>query len=42
MRWVDSIKKAAGMSLQELSQAMEDRALWTSLIPGVKQTLSGT
>lgn len=42
MRWVDSIKEAESMNLQELSRAAENRALWTSLIPGVKQTLSGT
>ena len=32
MRWTDFIKEATGMSLQELSRAVEDRALWMSLI----------
>lgn len=32
MKLVDSIKEAIGMSLQEMSRAVEDRTLWTSLI----------
>lgn len=32
MRWLDSIKQATGLSLQELSGAAEDRTLCTSLI----------
>ena len=31
-RWVDSVKEAPGMNPQELSRAVEDRTLWTSLI----------
>ena len=33
-RWIDFIKEALGMSLQELSRAAEDRTLWTSLTRG--------
>lgn len=29
MKWIDSIKEAIGMSLQELSRAIQDRNLWT-------------
>lgn len=32
MKWMDSLKEDIGMNLQELSIAVEDRALWTSLI----------
>lgn len=32
-RWTDSIEKAIGMSLQELSRAVENKTRWTSLIP---------
>ena len=32
MRWIDSIKEAIGMSLEELSRAVEDRTLWAALI----------
>ena len=35
MRWSDSLQEAIGMRLQELSRALEDRALWTSLIHSV-------
>lgn len=28
MKWIDSIKEAIGMSLQELHRAVEDRTLW--------------
>lgn len=40
MRWMDSIKEAIGMRLQELSLAVEDRTLWTSLIHGVIRSRS--
>lgn len=30
-RWIDSIKRARGRSLQELSRVIEDWMLWTSL-----------
>ena len=40
MRWIDSIKEAIGMSLQELSRAAEDRASWTSLIHRVTKSQS--
>ena len=39
-RWIDSIKKARGMSAQELSRAVEDRTLWTSLIHRVARSRS--
>lgn len=29
MRWIGFIKEAMGMSLQELSKAVEDGTLWT-------------
>lgn len=32
MRGIDSIMEAMGMILQELSRAIEERTLWTSLI----------
>ena len=32
MRWIDSVEEATGVSLQELSRAVEGRTLWTSLI----------
>ena len=35
MRWIDSIKEAIGVSLQDLSRAVEDRTWWTSLIHSV-------
>ena len=38
MRWIDSIEEAIGMSLQELSRAVEDRTLWTSLIHRVARS----
>ena len=40
MRQVDPIKKAIGMCLQELSRAVEDRTLWTSLIHRVTRNQS--
>ena len=40
MRRSDSIKKAMGMSLQELSRAVEDRTLWTSLVHSVARSRS--
>ena len=38
LRRSDSIKEAVGISLQELSRAIEDKTLWMSLIiesPGI-------
>lgn len=32
MKLVDFLKEAIGMSLQEMSRAVEDRTLWTSHI----------
>ena len=40
MRWIDSIKAAMGIGLQDLSRAVEDRTLWTSLIHRVTRTQS--
>ena len=40
MRWIDPIKEAIGLSLQELSRAVEDRTLWTSLIHRVTRSRS--
>lgn len=37
---MDSIKGGTGMSLQEPSRAVEDSALWTSLMHGVAQVES--
>lgn len=39
-RWIDSIKEARGMSLQELIRAVKDRTLWTSLILRVPRSWS--
>lgn len=39
-RWSDSIKEATGVSPQELSRAVEDRILWTSLIHRAARTHS--
>lgn len=35
MRWIDYIKEAIGVSLQQLSRAVEDRTLWTPFIHSV-------
>ena len=40
IRWLNSIKEAIGMSLQELSRAVEDRVLWTLLICGIASSQS--
>lgn len=40
LRWFDCIKEAIGLSLQELSRAVEDRTLWTSLIHRVARRWS--
>lgn len=37
-RWTDSVKKAIGMSLQELSGDVEDRTLQTKLIRKVARS----
>ena len=31
-RWTDSIKKAPGVSVQDLIRTVEDRTVWTSVI----------
>ena len=40
MRWIESMKEAIGMSIQELSGAVEDRTLWTSLMNRVGRSRS--
>lgn len=40
IRWTDSIREATDVSLQELSSAVEDGTLWTSLIHRVARCLS--
>ena len=40
IRWIDSIKEAIGMNLQELSWTTEDRTLCISLIGGVARSQS--
>ena len=35
MSWIDSIKEAIGVSVQELSRAAANRILWASFIHGV-------
>lgn len=41
-RWINSLKEATGMSLQELSRAVEDTTWWTSLIHKVTKKLAPT
>lgn len=38
MRWIGFMKQAIGMSLQELTRAVEDKTLWISLIHRVTRS----
>lgn len=38
MRWIDSIKEAIDMCLQDLSRAVENRTLWSLLIHRVTRS----
>ena len=40
LRWIDSVKGTVGLNLQEVSRAVEDRTLWTSLILRVTRSQS--
>lgn len=40
MKWTDSFKEAVGLSLQELSGAVEGETLWTSLTHRVAKSRS--
>ena len=45
MRWLNCTKKAIGVSLKEVSRAIEGRTLWTSLIRRIAKSqkwLDGT
>jgi hypothetical protein len=32
MRWLDSIKEATGLRLEDLSEAVQDRKKWSTLV----------
>lgn len=40
MKWIEDVREAIGVSLQELSRALEDRTLWTSLIHRIDRSQS--